>query len=112
MLQGNGSNRRLRALQPGDSGQVGDSGGKYLETPAMGKNSGFAGDSGKVSALFRPETLVPNPGDSGVDDHFPPRFHLLLMFSSPRHVFLSPMLSYPLFHRWFLRSPHQFLVAP
>jgi hypothetical protein len=26
---------------------------------------------------------------------------LLLMFSSPRHVCLSPMLSYPLFHRWF-----------
>jgi hypothetical protein len=37
---GVGSSRRLQALQPGDSGQTGDSGGKYPETPAVGKTSG------------------------------------------------------------------------
>jgi hypothetical protein len=98
---GVGSSRRLWALQPGDSGQAGDSGGKYPETPAVGKTSGLSGNSAQSLRLSRPETPVPNPGDSGVDDNFPPRFHLLLMFSSPGHVCLSPMLSYPLFHRWF-----------
>jgi hypothetical protein len=78
---GNGSSRRLRASQPEDSG------GKY------------------------PETLVRNPSDSGVDDLFPPIFQLLLMLSSSRHVCLSPMLSYPLFHKWFSSSSHQGLFA-
>jgi hypothetical protein len=67
-------------LQPGDSGQARDSGGKYPETLAMGKNSGFAKDSVQVSALSRPETLVPNPEDSGVDELFHPDFNCCLCF--------------------------------
>jgi hypothetical protein len=57
----------------------------------VGKTFGFARDSVQVSDLKRSETSVPNPRDSGVDNVFPPRFHVLMLHSSSGHVCLSPI---------------------